>query len=92
MGRSYSGCQIVWAFENEKWVPLMMGYFKNGELIRMKFPSQPGHPVERCLKKSGVLIRGDKDTCSAMDVFPYSSAPPQCLTNSSPGDAKCPYD
>jgi hypothetical protein len=92
MGDSYSGCQTMWALEGERWEPVMVGIFENGEVARMKVPSQPGSQVEKCLVKSGVLVSGDNDICRDMDVFPYSSAQPKCLTATSDRDETCSYD
>jgi hypothetical protein len=78
----YSSCQTVWAREGEGWVVVMIGFFERGQVVRMRFPSKPGHPVEQCLKKDGLLIKGNRDVCSAMDAFPYSSALPGCLSDS----------
>lgn len=78
MGDAYSGCQTVWGADNGVWSQIMVGIFEQGKLARMKVPSRPGDPIELCLQKDGELIAGDPDVCSAMEAFPYSSAPPGC--------------
>lgn len=93
MGDSYSGCQTVWALDGEHWKPAMIGVFNKGEVTRMKSPARPGSPVEKCLVRSGVLVHGDKDICSALEVFPYSSAPANCISAEKSRDAaSCPFD
>jgi hypothetical protein len=96
IGDSYSGCQTVWVIEDGRWSPVMVGIFEKGQLTRMRFPSKPNDPVEQCLMKSSVLVHGDRDICSAMDAFPYSSAPQSCLDQTSTEEATtgsdCTYD
>ncbi|MYM28510.1 hypothetical protein GTP58_09265 [Duganella sp. CY15W] len=75
---SYTGCQTVWVNENKYWSVFMVGVFERGELVKMSVPSRPGDSIEKCLRKDGQLIAGDEDVCSAMEAFPYSSAPSGC--------------
>jgi len=83
----------MWMFEGGRWKPVVIGVFENGQLTGMKVPSRPGEPVGVCLIRSNVLVRGDKDTCSALEAFPYSSAPPKYLNESQSGRRQaCPYD
>lgn len=79
---AYSGCQTIWAQDGEGWSIVMIGFFESGEVVRMRFPSKPGDAVEQCSRKAGVLVKGYRDICSAMDAFPYSSEPPGCLITS----------
>jgi hypothetical protein len=97
MGAAYSGCQTVWVRDGNSWAVLMIGVFENGEVTQMKFPSEPGNAVEQCVKRSGALVKGNTNVCHAMDAFPYSSAPPGCLSCLSRASEKtkgdsCSYD
>lgn len=83
MGNAYSGCQTVWSSDNGRWSEIMVGVFELGKLTTMRVPSRPGDPIELCLQKNGELVAGDPDVCSAMEAFPYSSAPPDCSTKQS---------
>ena len=93
IGSTYSGCQTVWAYDGATWSVAFLGVFENGTITRMRVPSEPGNPIEQCLMQSGRLVKGDKDICSSLDMFPYSSVPPGCASVASgEGQRDCAYD
>jgi len=94
IGSTYSGCQTVWARDGATWSVAFVGVFENGTITRMRVPSEPGNPVERCLMQSGQLVKGDKDACYSMDIlFTYSSVPPGCASvGAADGRHDCVYD
>lgn len=83
MPKNYSGCQTVWMLQNDGvWEKIMIGEFKNGQILRVKLPSSVEGPIQHCLFKDDKLISGDEKICEQLNTrFPMSSMPIGCLSD-----------
>lgn len=47
IGTTYSGCQTVWAGDGTTWSVVMVGFFEDGKITRLRVPARPGDPIEQ---------------------------------------------
>jgi hypothetical protein len=80
IGKSYTGCQLVWLGRDGKLSPYLVGVFRSGKLERMINLRDANDPIAQCLFKDGKLVQGDSKICQAVDLFPFRSMPPGCLS------------
>jgi hypothetical protein len=85
IGADYTGCQTLWAQAIDGWETITVVHYLGGRVVRVQNPSVAGDPVEQCLVRNGVVVRGDPALCAQLDDMRVESLPADCLDTDAGG-------
>lgn len=74
----YSGCQVLFAPEGEKWIVLSLTEVIAGDPVRVWSDYETDAEVSACRFKQGKLVQGRSDTCPASRFILLESLAPGC--------------
>jgi hypothetical protein len=74
----YSGCQVLFAPEGEKWIVLSLTEVMAGDPVRVWSDYETDAEVLACRFKQGKLVQGSSDTCPASRFILLESLAPGC--------------
>ena len=76
LGDKYTGCQVRWAADKDRWSLAGAVWIASGEPIRLWSPEVS---VVTCLYDKGKLIQGDAKSCPDQQSLVLKSLAPGCL-------------
>jgi len=74
----YSGCQVLFAPEGEKWIVLSLTEVIAGDPVRVWSAYETDAAVLACRFKQGKVVQGNPDTCPASRFILLESLAPGC--------------
>jgi hypothetical protein len=78
IGTRYSGCQVLFAPEGEKWIVLSLTEVIDGDPVRVWSAYETDTEVLACRFKQGKVVQGNSDTCPAPRSILLESLAPGC--------------
>lgn len=78
IGTRYSGCQVLFAPESEKWIVLSLTEVVDGDPVRVWSAYETDTEVLACRFKQGKVVQGNPDTCPASRFILLESLAPGC--------------
>jgi hypothetical protein len=90
IGPRYAGCQTLWMQDGDTWQTLTVVHYEAGRVSWIETAMGDKGPLDLCLVKNGVVLRGDPAQCAELDTMRFESAPASCLSASATGaSARC---
>jgi len=75
----YTGCQVLFAPEKEKWVAVSLTEVVNGDPVRVWSDHEQSAQERACRYKSGKLVAGIAETCPSPEFILIKSLAPGCV-------------
>jgi len=79
IGPSYSGCQVLFVPDGEKWVVVALTEVVKGDPTRVWSEHETDPKRLQCLYKQGKVVRGDRGTCPAPEFILVKSMAAGCV-------------
>ncbi len=75
----YTGCQITWMPDGNKWMPLVVVAIVRGDAVRLWSPDKSDPKRFGCIYKKGKVIKGDAQNCASPESLIAKSVAPGCI-------------
>lgn len=75
----YTGCQLVWAPNGEKWTIVSVVAIEGGDPVRVWVPDDSSSELLACRYKNGKVVAGDADNCAVPEFLIMKSLAPGCV-------------
>lgn len=85
---SYTGCQIMWIPQEDKWHILSVVEIRSGDPVRIWSPDKSEPARFSCIYRRGKVVKGDANICAAPEFLIVKSVAPGCVEKISQAVAK----
>ena len=75
----YTGCQVLFAEYQGKWVVVSLTEVIQGDPVRIWSEHEQNNPAMSCRYAHGQVVRGDPDTCPPAEFILVKSLAPGCV-------------
>ena len=79
IGSRYTGCQIMWAPDGNRWISISVVAIERGDPVRIWSPQISNPARFACRYKNGQVVSGDAADCAVPDSLIAKSLAPGCV-------------